>query len=426
MTREERFTPIINNWINSFNYTGGIVAGTGVGKTRGIGMTILKLKQVKDAIIIVPTRKLKDDWEQIIIENEISINTQVIVVNTAIKNEYVTDLLLIDEAHLILAETFINVFKTVKFNKLLWLTATIERTDGRHSLLLEKAPIIDTITLEEAVEHGWVTPYKLSIIKTELNKTERRKLDIIDARFKSLSITLSATGINAFKAANKYIKYLDLKKYLVAKSTKQIFAVKAIRTILIKKWGREPTNIELKTVITERFRKLNAVEKGYYLKLALASKKYYKAIRDRKTLITHSKAKLKETVNLLKTLKDVIIFAEEIKVLTNIAVELDKLGIEYAIYHSKQSKKERDRQLEKFENNEVDILLSAKALTTGVSINRISNGIMHSYNSSKVTSIQSIGRMLRISPDKSLANIFYLLTKDTQEEKWLTKITQII
>ena len=424
MTREERFNSIISKWSSCYNYTAGVVASTGSGKTRGIGMMVLKLKEVKSAVIIVPTRKLKDDWEQIIIENEISINTQVIVVNTAIKHEYVTDLLLIDEAHLILAETFINVFKTVKFNKLLWLTATIERTDGRHSLLLEKAPIIDTITLEEAVENKWITPYKLNIVETELNKTERKKLDIIDARFKSLSITLATTGMNAFKAADKYIKYLDLKKYLVAKSTKQIFAIKAIRTILIKKWGRKPTDTELKTVILERFRKLNAVEKKYYLNLALSSKKYYKTIRDRKTLITHSKNKLKETVNLLKILKDVIVFAEEIKVLTNIAIELDKLGIKYAIYHSKQSKKERDRQLEKFENNEVDILLSAKALTTGVSINRISNGIVHTYNSSKVTSIQVIGRLLRISPDKSLANIFYLLTKDTQEEKWLTKIMQ--
>lgn len=43
---------------------------------------------------------------------------------------------------------------------ILGLTATFERLDGRHEILAKYAPIVDTITMEDALFNGWVAKYK--------------------------------------------------------------------------------------------------------------------------------------------------------------------------------------------------------------------------------------------------------------------------
>jgi superfamily II DNA or RNA helicase len=422
MERNERFEKTISLWKDNF-YRGIVLFATGIGKTRGLSIKTLQLPEVKSAIVIVPTIKLKKDWE--LITKEIDIPVKVIVINTAIKHTYKCDLLIVDEIHSSLAEEFIKIYDCIKFDKFLGLTATIYRQDGREKLILSEFHIIDRITLKEGIEYGWLTPYNINVEELDLNKTERTKLDQLDERFKKLTYELTIDNKSAFENADKFIKYLNIKKFLISKESGKMYHLSAIKTIAEKTWKRTITNEEFKELL-QRFRVLTPEENNYYRNLSLAAKNYYKVIRDRKSLLTNNSAKIKKTVELLKELSDVIVFSEEIKFIKKIAEHLDKLGLKYSIYHSKQTPKERDRQLLLYENGETDILLSAKALNTGVSINRISNAIVSSYSSSKLLAIQTVGRTLRLDESKLMANVYYLVIKNSQEEKWLQNIKKVI
>ena len=65
-----------------------------------------------------------------------------------------------NEVHRCLAETLIRVFSVVKYKMLLCLTATLVRVDGMHNYLLQFCPVVDTITMEEAVNNGWISTFK--------------------------------------------------------------------------------------------------------------------------------------------------------------------------------------------------------------------------------------------------------------------------
>ena len=64
------------------------------------------------------------------------------------------------EAHRIPADSFFEVFKTRDPTVVLGLSATFNRLDGRHELLAKYCPICDIITIKEATENKWLSPYK--------------------------------------------------------------------------------------------------------------------------------------------------------------------------------------------------------------------------------------------------------------------------
>ena len=56
------------------------------------------------------------------------------------KNGYECDFLIIDEIHRTAAETLQFVFSKVKYKLILGLTATLERLDGRHTIVEKYLP----------------------------------------------------------------------------------------------------------------------------------------------------------------------------------------------------------------------------------------------------------------------------------------------
>ena len=68
--------------------------------------------------------------------------------------DWVCDLLVIDEAHLMASETFSRIFECVNYKNILCLTGTLERLDGKEELIKKYAPVCDTITINEAEENG--------------------------------------------------------------------------------------------------------------------------------------------------------------------------------------------------------------------------------------------------------------------------------
>ena len=169
MNKDERQEIVIDKFIEN-NFIGGLKAATGFGKT----ITALKIIQrysPESLIVVVPRLALQNYWQNIL--EQWDIEGTVLVINTASKNIYSCDMLILDEVHTVPAESFIEVFNTITYDKLIWLTATIERQDGNHKLILEKAPILDTISLEECLINNWISNYIVFIVELDLSESEK-------------------------------------------------------------------------------------------------------------------------------------------------------------------------------------------------------------------------------------------------------------
>ena len=98
-TRDERQEECRVKWIKN-KCRGTIVGATGFGKTR-VGLncikTVLKKYPSMKVIVIVPTTALKEQWLGLLDLNGLSLNCEVLVINTAIKRLYKCDIMVIDE-----------------------------------------------------------------------------------------------------------------------------------------------------------------------------------------------------------------------------------------------------------------------------------------------------------------------------------------
>ena len=98
--------------------------------------------------------------------------------------------------------------------------------------------------------------------------------------------------------------------------------------------------------------------------------------------------------------------------------ELNAGDCKAARYHSALGKKEKDKAIKDFKENEVRILCSTKALNQGFDVPDAQLGIICGLDSKALAMIQRVGRLLRLSPDKT-GEVVILYVKDSQEEKWL-------
>ena len=174
LTRDERQEESLKSWLR--NKGRGCIEGcTGYGKTR-IGINAIKRVMTKyptiTVIVVVPTDVLKNQWTTLLDEQGLSLNCKVVIINTASKTPEQCDLLILDEIHKFAADQFSQVFKTVKYKLILGLTATIERLDGKHELLKQYCPVVDTVTIEVAKANGWVsdfTEFQVIITAEDIN-----------------------------------------------------------------------------------------------------------------------------------------------------------------------------------------------------------------------------------------------------------------
>lgn len=75
-----------------------------------------------------------------------------------------------------------------------------------------------------------------------------------------------------------------------------------------------------------------------------------------------------------------------------------------------------------FDKGKIDLIGSFKKLRQGANLKELDNCILMSYYSSEVHAVQQFGR-LRKNGDK-VGNVFILLTKETQEEIWFSKMIE--
>lgn len=133
---------------------------------------ILALKKQKEnikVIVSVPSTNLKDQWDEYRIKNGLMNNMEIWVINSLVKEEHVCDLLIIDEVHTSLSPQLIDVYNKVKFTYFLGLTATLERLDGRHEILTNWFPVVDTISIEEALKNKWLSEFKHYLVVLDVD-----------------------------------------------------------------------------------------------------------------------------------------------------------------------------------------------------------------------------------------------------------------
>ena len=358
----------LNAWAAA-GYRGSVIAGTGFGKTR-VGVLamgkILELHSTKKGIVLVPTTQLQEQFKDEFIKwdyKHILDRVDIRCYQSAYKldsQEY--ELVVADEVHLGLSPQHIKFFENNKYSRLLCMTATEPEDLEYKAKLKEMAPTVYELSLDECVDLGLVSPYKIFCVPVELTAEEK-------ADYK--------------KANNMFLHY----KY---------------------KLGQFDAFNEAKRILASS--NVGPHEKQWAIL-------FYKSIRQRKAIVDFA-------VNKIAVIKDTVLLNLQSKILTFSGANeftdqiCDNLQPFAMSYHSKKTKKARKLALDSFKDNTINVLCSTKALNQGFDVPDADMGIICGLTSKSLTMIQRVGRLLRFQEDK-VGTIIILYIKDTQEEKWL-------
>ena len=317
-------------------------------------------------MIIVPTTELVTQWNEGLLKFlGHTDNIYVSTIQSAVKKIYNVGMLVLDEIHVYGSEVFSRIYSQVTYKTLLQLTATIERNDGGEKLLLEKAPIIDTVTLKECIANGWVAQHRQYVVLLDVPMNQYE--------------TLNQTFI-------KYFSYFDYNL---------MFAMKCLRD---------------KTVREKFARKMGYKEKEVYISTLL----FMKALRARKKFVEEHPKKIEIANKILEnrpnskaiTFSKTISFAKKVKYGANLS--------------SKASDKVRCSIMDAFKNNQIRVLNTVNALNVGFDDDEVDLSIIISGDSSKISKYQRVGRTIRKKGDKS-SEIFHLVINGSQEMMWMKK-----
>lgn len=377
-TRDERQEEFRKKWIKN-KCKGSIVACTGFGKTR----TALKcLKSVinkypsTNFLIIVPTDNLKIQWEQCIDNNGLSFNGKVVIINTAIKNNYTTDILVLDEAHRFNSKTFRKVFDTVKYKYILGLTATYERLDDLHKEVMDKyCPVIDTINLGEAITNSWVS------------------------KFREYQVLIEVDDIETYNEYNKeFQEHFEYFGYDFNLCMSLIGPRGFINRAKLRD-ERCPNGSE-----EER--------KAVFRSITYHATAFMRVLQKRKSFINNHPRKIEIARKIIEARNDckIITFSNNIKM-------AEAIGMGGQIYTGKDSKSKSRANLAEFNAAKTGLIHSVNKLIEGADIKGLSVGIILGLDSSETKAVQKRGRCIRFEEDK-VAELFNIVIAGTVESKW--------
>jgi superfamily II DNA or RNA helicase len=367
MTRTERQIQALRKWKEQ-KCKGCIVAATGVGKTRMALIAISKVVEKNPTIktvVVVPTKALKKQWLEKL--EEWQLDAEVLIMNTAASKPFKCGFLVLDEAHRINSDVMSNTLQNCSPHFILGLTATFERLDGKEKQILEKyAPVCDTITVKEAVENGWLSPYRKYKVFLDVDLTEYNKA--------------TQTFLSAFSFFN-----FDFNLALAVVANKHGEQKKLAETY----------NCDIKEV------KANAYS-------------FNRALQFRKNFIANHPKKLEIAKKILEARKNK-------KCITfNGSIDMCKqYGFGYLL-NSKQKDKENDKILEEFNKVTTGVIHTSKMANEGLDIPGLSVGVVAGFNSSPTAAIQTLGRCIR-SEEGKIAEFFILVLRNTVENQWFKK-----
>ena len=376
LTRTERQKESLRYWIKA-KCVGSIVATTGYGKTRvalmGCSVLTKKFPELK-IIVVVPTEPLQKQWITELDTWGLSLNSQVIIINTLIKNKYECDLLVLDECHRYASELNQQVFTRVKYKSILGLSATMERLDGKHELLYKYCPVVDRINDAEAIANGWVA--KSVEYKVILDVDDLDQYKVLSKEFNEhyeffqydFNLAMSMLGKDGFKRRAAY-------RDKICKANPNLDPKEVFKTVT-------------------------------FHSVALA-----RVLQARKKFINSHPKKIELT-------KEIIKYRPNSKIITfSATVEIaEQIGIGY-IYTGKDSKKKGRITLDEYAKCESGVLNTVKKCDEGLDCPGINLAIILGYDSSPTRYKQRKGRAIRKEGDK-IAELFTFVINDTVETEW--------
>ena len=377
-TRDERQEEGRIKWIDN-KCKGTLEYGTGVGKTytaiKCAKSVLAKYPQFR-ILVVVPTDLLKEQWIMNLTKHGIFMNAEVVVINTVVKHEWTCDILIIDEMG---ADTFSEVFEKVKYRMILGLTATLERLDGRHKIIEKYCPIIDTISLEEALQNGWVSDYVEYKVYIDADISEYQKYN---------------------REFTEHFSYFDYNFSLAMQ--------------MIGKEGYK-YRMAYRDFICERDKIKDGKIKSEILKdITFHAVGFARTMQQRKQFIYNHPDKIRLTQLICDYRQDckIVTFSATTKIAEKI-----KRG---SVYTGKDSKKKSRITLEEFSKMDTGVLNTVKKADEGMDVSGLSVAIILGMDSSPTKMIQRTGRVVRFAPNKR-AEIFTFVVRGTVEEEWFNK-----
>lgn len=326
----------------------------------------------KRVVVIVPTNVLKEQWEKKLYDEGIVFFIEVLVVNTAITLPKIDcSLMVIDEAHRMASTTFRKIFELSTAKMILGLTATFERLDGQEEIINKYCPVIDTVTVKEAREHGWVSEYK------------------------EYKVILDVPDINIYKEYNKV--FLQHFSYFNFDFNTAMNCVKSKSAR--DKYAKMMCNGN-PSLLKEASKECSA-----------HAFQFMRMLQARKQFIQNHPKKLKIAKLILKHRPD----AKAITFNANIE-QCEKYEYGY-IAHSGKTKKKNRITIEEFNDLSSGVIHTAKMLDEGVDIKGVNLAIILYNTSSNTQRIQRIGRAIRKEGNKR-TEIFSILINETVEMNW--------
>lgn len=378
MTRTERQQEAAKKWIDAKG-RGTIIAPTGSGKTRIALMTIkglIKKHPYLRVLVVVPTTTLKNQWLQQINEWGFDFNVEIEVINTIVKHSYTCDYLVLDEIHRFNSDLFKEVFNCVKYKLILGLTATFERLDGKEKIAAQYCPVIEEITKMECLANGWISDYK------------------------EYQVLLEVDNISEYKEMNKeFIRYFEFFNYDFSKATKCC--------------GKDGWKYKLQ-LRDEMYKGNDESKKKEMLQLiTINSMGLMRVVQRRKAFINNHPKKVEIAKKIMEARKDlkIITFSNNVKM-------AEAIQDGENVYTGRLSKKRSETMIEDFLTGKITQLNSCAKLDAGFDDPEVSVAIILGTDSSEIKAIQRRGRAVRAAENKN-AEIFYLVIKDTVEQKWV-------
>lgn len=324
-------------------------------------------------LIVVPSDPIKEQWLEELAR--FKVKADVITMFIASKQSFECSLLIVDELHKCAAPTLVKLFDNIKFKVILGLTATFERADGRDKILSKFAPPIDTVSLKEAVDNGWLS--KFVEYKVLIDPPDIEEYNKINREFQEHFAFFNHDFSLAMDCASK--------------------------------WQVRLTEAKRRVGEGNDWHDMNK-------QLMIHAAGFSRTLQARKKFIYGHKKKLEVATMILQHRLDkkCITFSQTIAT----AEELAKMSGIGKVYSNKDTGKKGRQTLEEFKEQDKGTLHAIYKLNEGFNDPCIAVGIVLGFNSSQNSSKQRLGRIIRANNPNEVKENFTLVLRGTQDEKW--------
>jgi superfamily II DNA or RNA helicase len=286
-------------------------------------------------------------------------------------------LFVVDECHRAGAPKMARVLDTPAVCQL-GLSATPDREEvdengepidyDEHLLGKKLGRVVYRFSLRAAREAGWLPDYEIEHHGVQLHDEERRRYDELSRQVDDAADRLEQLGVDTTRARS-----LSSRDDTVGKSAQQYVAATSARKDLLYRVG-ERTRIAT-AIVHDAFRRRGSPRVLLFHERVAEAQQLYESLRA--------------------------------------ALPEGDVGIE----HSKLPSRERNGALDAFRAGDVRVLVSVKSLIEGVDVPEADVGVSVAASSSVRQRIQSLGRVLRRSPDgDKTAEMHLLYVADTVDE----------